>query len=392
MRQCNRTPLGIALIEALVALAVMAFGMLAVAGVQVTLRQNADIAKQRSEAVRLAQEEIERWRAFTSITGAAGTITYGNLLQDLPGTAKAGSNAQFTVARRVDAPADLAYKMLRVDVSWVDRNGQDQNVRLSTAIHRVAPELAGTVSVLGGASGLGNLNPAIPPGSTLLTPTTSGFRPPQGGVGDAVAWVFNNTTGLITVCTTNALTTATLAPGNIRDCSAGKSQLLSGYISFATGPAAPTAAEAEVPPSASQAVTMQVFRTLPAVLAVSCFTEQFPLYVSYYCAVPVSVDLRWSGWSVVGGLASLTGANEPLSFSAAELRVCRYTRYQDNRTVASGTITNAEHPLDYAGVNGPLANQNFLIIRAGDGASAFACPADNPATLVDTTTWRHPLS
>lgn len=391
MRQCNRTSMGIALIEALVALAVMAFGMLAVAGVQVTLRQNADIAKQRSEAVRLAQAEIERWRAFTSIAGAAGTVTYLNLVTDTL-AAVSGSNAQFTVARSVDEPANLAYKMLRVDVSWVDRNGQAQNVRLSTAIHRVAPELAGTVSVLGGASGLGYLNPAIPPGSTLLTPTTSGFRPPQGGVGDAVAWVFNNTTGLITVCTTNALTTATLAPGNIRDCSAGKSQLLSGYISFATGPAAPTAAEAEVPPSASLAVTMQVLRTLPAALAVSCFTEQFPLYVSYYCAVPVSVDLRWSGRSVVGGLASLTGTDEPLSFSAAELRVCRYTRYQDNRTVASGTITNAEHPLDYAGVNGPLANQNFLIIRAGDGASAFACTADNPATLVDTTTWRHPLS
>jgi len=390
MWRYNRIRRGIALIEALVALAVMAFGMLAVAGVQVTLRQNADIAKQRSEAVRLAQAEIERWRAFTSIgPGAPGADTYGTLVGIvLP--AVSGSNAQFTVARSVDEPANLAYKMMRVDVSWVDRNGQAQSVRLSTAIHRVAPELAGTVSVLGGAAGLGNLNPAIPSGSKPLTPTTSGFRPPQGGAGDAVAWVFNNATGLITVCTTNALTTAALAQENITNCNAGNAQLLSGYISFATGPSAPTAADAEVPPSAALPVTIQVLRTLPAALAVSCFTEQFPLYVSYYCAVPVGIALSWSGRSVVGGLAGLT--DDPVNADAANRRVCRYTRYQDNRTVASGTITNAEHPLDYAGVNGPLANQNFLIIRAGDNASAFACPADNPATLMDTTTWRHPLS
>jgi len=390
MWRYNRIRRGIALIEALVALAVMAFGMLAVAGVQVTLRQNADIAKQRSEAVRLAQAEIERWRAFTSIgPGAPGAVTYGNLVGIvLP--AVSGSNAQFTVARSVDEPANLAYKMMRVDVSWVDRNGQAQSVRLSTAIHRVAPELAGTVSVLGGAAGLGNLNPAIPSGSKPLTPTTSGFRPPQGGAGDAVAWVFNNATGLVTVCTTNALTTAALAQANITNCNAGNAQLLSGYISFATGPAAPSAADAEVPPGAALPVTIQVLRTLPAALAVSCFTEQFPLYVSYYCAVPVGIALSWSGRSVVGGLAGLT--DDPVNADAANRRVCRYTRYQDNRTVASGTITNAEHPLDYAGVNGPLANQNFLIIRAGDNALAFACPADNPATLMDTTTWRHPLS
>jgi len=390
MWRYNRIRRGIALIEALVALAVMAFGMLAVAGVQVTLRQNADIAKQRSEAVRLAQAEIERWRAFTSIgLGAAGAVTYGNLVGIvLP--AVSGSNAQFTVARSVDEPANLAYKMMRVDVSWVDRNGQAQSVRLSTAIHRVAPELAGTVSVIGGAAGLGNLNPAIPSGSKPLTPTTSGFRPPQGGAGDAVAWVFNNATGLVTVCTTNALTTAALAQANITNCNAGNAQLLSGYISFATGPAAPSAADAEVPPGAALPVTIQVLRTLPAALAVSCFTEQFPLYVSYYCAVPVGIALSWSGRSVVGGLAGLT--DDPVNADAANRRVCRYTRYQDNRTVASGTITNAEHPLDYAGVNGPLANQNFLIIRAGDNALAFACPADNPATLMDTTTWRHPLS
>ena len=64
---------GISLIEALLALAVMALGMMGLVGVQSTLRNTSDVAKQRSEAVRIAQVEIERWRAFTALAGGGGT-------------------------------------------------------------------------------------------------------------------------------------------------------------------------------------------------------------------------------------------------------------------------------------------------------------------------------
>ncbi len=51
---------------------------------------------------------------------------------------------------------------------------------------------------------------------------------------------------------------------------------------------------------------------------------------------------------------------------------------------------NLDHPLDYLNVMGPLRNQNFLVIRAGDGSTAFECPGDDPATpLIDGNTWRH---
>ena len=55
---------GLSLIEAMVAFAVMGFGMLGVLGIQATLRNNADQAKQRTEAVRIAQEALESWRAL----------------------------------------------------------------------------------------------------------------------------------------------------------------------------------------------------------------------------------------------------------------------------------------------------------------------------------------
>ena len=62
---------GTTLLEALVAFLVVALGMLSVARVQTQMRQHADLAQQRAEAVRLAQEEIESLRAFA---GPASSI------------------------------------------------------------------------------------------------------------------------------------------------------------------------------------------------------------------------------------------------------------------------------------------------------------------------------
>ena len=67
MRFARARSRGISLIEAMVALAVMAFGTLGVLGVQTTLRLNADIAKQRNEAVRIGQETIEAARSFERV-------------------------------------------------------------------------------------------------------------------------------------------------------------------------------------------------------------------------------------------------------------------------------------------------------------------------------------
>ena len=44
---------GFTLLEALIALLVLSFGMLAIAGFQTTLSRNSDLAKQRTEALRL---------------------------------------------------------------------------------------------------------------------------------------------------------------------------------------------------------------------------------------------------------------------------------------------------------------------------------------------------
>lgn len=51
---------GVSLVEALVALLVMSFGMVALVGILSNLRRSEDLARQRGEAQRIAQAEIAK--------------------------------------------------------------------------------------------------------------------------------------------------------------------------------------------------------------------------------------------------------------------------------------------------------------------------------------------
>src|SRR5205814_684705 len=61
----RRSQRGATLIEALVALMVMSFGMVALVGLMGNLRRSSDVAKQRREAMRLGQAEWGALRSFS---------------------------------------------------------------------------------------------------------------------------------------------------------------------------------------------------------------------------------------------------------------------------------------------------------------------------------------
>lgn len=371
---------GVSLIEALVALAIMAFGMLGIVGLQGKMRLNGDIAKQRSEAVRIAQETIELRRGFWTLA-EAGTTTY-NAIDSLAGATVAGltSNATFTRTETVTTPPGGGRsKSLTVDVSWVDRSGQTQSVRLSSAVTGSLPELSGSLAVpaLGAPTRLPRGRHAtIPPSAIDQGDGTSKFTPPGAGT---VSWVFDNASGFIT-----------------RSCFAGdcstvfNARLLAGFVRFATDSVQPTPAMAENPSSPSLAVNLEVIQTLPIELAgaVACYSDaSATLFVSYFCAIPVDAATanRWSGQSRVTGLTWASSVAD----TAANYRVCRYTPVRNSHPVVPA-ISNEDHPLNYKDVSTSLVGQNFLVIRAGNGTVAFDCPADDTATpLLNGTTWHH---
>ena len=440
---------GVSLIEALVALAVMAFGMLAVAGLQATMRLNADIAKQRSEAVRIGQEAIEDWRGFTAMVATAGVVDYTDVAT-VAGTAVAGytTNTTYTLTRTVtDDTAGLRSKALRVDVDWTDRTGAQQGIQLNSMIAAVAPEVAAALAVP--SPGAPNKlprgrHPSVPIQARDFGDGTSGFKPPQYG-GGTVAWRFNNLSGLVTsVCTVPAETTnAGLTVDNLSSgCTSLSGQVLSGYVRFATSTVtAPTAAVAENPASselnpARSALNLDIALTLTSTGHPSppsaCFDDAptsstaagTQTAVAYYCLIYANTARTWSGIStitpaaftdVMGSIWVIDGTG------ATNYKACRYTPSSSCDPVVNGGATdagrlwgfpgsalicaapspqttpptpsramsNADHPRNYSAVTQALTNQNFLVISA-----QWSCPTDvsaNPAAgnFVNSNTRQH---
>lgn len=386
---------GVSLIEALVALAVMAFGMLGVVGMQTTLRGNADLSRQRAEAVRLAQEQLETLRNYSVIRAsdvAPGQLAF-EAIASAPAAPVAASNINVTFEREtiVSSPGPLL-RQVQVLVTWTDRRAQDQTVELNSLIAGVPPEVSALHAMRTDRSPLRQpygRHAAIPPGAVVNTDGTSTFTPPGS---PAARWVFNNNTGLITqICSTPTT------------CVSTNRWLLSGIVAFATG-AAPSASEAEVPSDPVVALSISVTMAEPTTPAsVSCPIETVGLTrLAYYCAVPttplvVSGQRVWSGQVAFGGL---TKASSVTDATASRYRICRYT--PDERQIAalasipaseSLAFYNSRHPYTFWRVNGPQQNKNFLVISAGDGTGAFECPDENPLTLIESNTWPHdPIS
>ena len=390
---------GVSLIEAVVAMAVMGFGMLGVLGLQSSLRGNADISKQRSEAVRIAQETVETRRAFSVLAAAPGAASYDQIAS-APATnvIRANANATFSLQTTVttlpiNANVLLAapHKRLVVDVTWRDRNDDLQLVRLGTMVSPVAPEVTAALSTPSGnspAQEVAGRSPAIPTAAVDLGNGTSRFAPPGAATG--VSWTFNNINGDITQRCVASTCTDFLA------------RLLAGYVNFETGSSEPSSLQAETPSGVALVggggnnVEVRVEVSEPSSATINCFEQPFTTFVAYYCAVPVTLSSPfWTGRATLILPGSFGVANDIGDNRSDRYRVCRYTKASARVLphVTVPTIRNEDHPLDYYRVANTLVGQNYLVIRAGNGiGSAFNCPADstNPITPdIDGTTWHH---
>jgi type IV pilus modification protein PilV len=214
---------GFAIIEALVALLVVAFGMLAIASFQFTLSRASDVAKQRTEATRIAQREVDRLRSFGQ-RQSDGNLTDArySYVDDVVSTSAAQTvtglttNTTYQISRQVRTAANVPVsaasspsltpsldrmRFVTVIVSWIDRTGQPQDVRLQTSISDGDP---GDLGALGVARRAGstlrpknrNINIPYPAVNIAACPSgvaggCSAFVAPPGNV----AYVFDNATG-----------------------------------------------------------------------------------------------------------------------------------------------------------------------------------------------------
>jgi hypothetical protein len=427
MASRRRAALGISLIEALVALAVMAFGMLGVVGMQSTLRFNADVSRQRGEAVRLAQEEVERWRNYSVLfaaEAASGQLAFEQIVDTGPDELTVPEvNTAFVRTTTVlpEAASGPRVRQVVVRVRWRDRRDDEQEVLLSTQVGYLPPEIGALVAQRGDRGPLarpGGRDPRLPPGTVPYDAGRSRFDPPGGG---GVGWIFSNDTGLIV-----AICPPLPSSG---PCTPTSRQLVAGFVAFALPaasdpePAAPVASDAELPLSVLPAdvrIGMRVLRQFPVAAGSdtgieSCFTSLSTdrRRLAYYCAVLAdSTSLAWRG--LVDPVISVGDSNRratdtypsrstpddttaPTDSNPLNYRVCRYSPESINRygfatppTPAVALAHNTSHPYRYFNADKPYIDRNFLLIQAGHGGEVFNCPADDVNTPIQSSTFHHP--
>lgn len=409
---------GVSLVEAMVALAIMGFGMLAVVGVQATMRLNADISKQRSEATRIAQETMEDMRAFRVIDATVGQTAFADITTsaatDVTGLA---TNTTFRISRAVVDYTSPPSKALSVTVSWSDRADQQQQVVLRSVVAAAAPALSGTLTVRRDAAAGGptrrplSRHPTIPVQAREIGGGKSAFVPPWQS---RYILVFNNLTGAITgICDRPywdpAPTNDTIQAADVAACDANfQGQLLTGFVRFWRSTSGPelTAANAENPAGPALRLRMELVLTSSghptgsfclddASNSSTALFDQTLQFVTYYCAIKSNTDALWSGTTTITAQRTSTSDGDVDWLIAADssgpgsssdrFRVCRYTPASSD----GATIANRDHPRNYADVSGNLTDQNFFVIPTNKH-----CPTDvaaNPAAgdFVNSNTLQH---
>jgi Tfp pilus assembly protein PilV len=330
-RQC-----GFTLLEALVAMLITAFGLLGLVGMQLMLSHNADVAKQRGEATRLAQQSIEGLRSFTSIDTAAGHLAW----QDLAGgNDQIDTNTQFTRQVTLGGAATDQMRRASVVVSWIDRANITQQLSLDTVISKTDP------------ADVGALGFPLPQNTTLKRPKNRSMNIPVPaldlGNGKSVhqmssnfAVVFGNDTGyVVQSCDHTVTSQSDLESG----CQVYDAFILAGYISK-TMSSFPTSLGI----NHGELTGYDTSRTIECSIgdAVDQNSGQtISGYKYYLCIVPVTTEGNWSGTIRLAGMAS--GTN--------------YTVCRMEYPTSAGLSANARNHQPYSAVEDSLDNQNYII-------------------------------
>jgi Tfp pilus assembly protein PilV len=361
---------GASLLEALIAFLVLSLGLLGMVKLQAHLRLDADLSRQRSEAVRLAQQDIEEMRAFASIAAAPNQRSYAAIAsatRDVDAASGYSSNTRYAIARRVIDNPGLATKTASVTVSWADRGGKAHDLALEAMVGGIDPLLSASLALAKrehAVKGSAGRSPLVPRTAKDLGNGRSVLKPTEAG---SLAFVFSNSSGQI-VARCNAVpttrTTRDMTASDVADCNAANGMLLAGVVRFSTGTAPDPARgnDSPLPFAITLALSGGPYLAQPQCGSDATRLASGEQFVTYHCMVTPLAAGRWSGRS------SIVPQGWTLGAAASQYKVCRYSADQDG----SGNVdSNAEHPKDYSEVAGALMQQNFLIIR-GDQACPVA--------------------
>ncbi|HET7794350.1 MAG TPA: prepilin-type N-terminal cleavage/methylation domain-containing protein [Rhizobacter sp.] len=317
---------GITLVEALIGLLMLSVGLLGALRLQSWLRLHGDIAHQRTDAVQLAQQDLEHLRGF------AHTTAFGEIAS-LGSTAHGANATAFTLARTVSPSAGL--KSSHVSVRWRDRSDSEQAIELHTSIAAVAPIYSAALALPPQDRSLAPRS-HLPVGARQISEGRSVLKPSAAGT---VVWILDSATGMVVSrCSVPAgLTVRDITPAHLNACTDRAGLLVRGHIRFSLGPQP----DAEHPNDAPLALSL-----VPGECEIDVVNGR-ERHLAYFCIVPPNglgaepLRIVPDGW--------VFGA------TATTFKACRYTE----------------------------APHNYLVVR-GDGACPSELTPHNVASLATT--------
>ena len=404
---------GTTLLEGLVAFLVLCLGMLTVARVQTQLHLGAELAGQRLQATRLAQQELETLRDFVVLASAPGQHSFDdirNAAHRVAAHADSLGGVSYVVAARID-PAGAAAKSATVTVSWNDRAGSAQRVALASIIDGTDPAYSGALA-LAARDGPPRVRSAraaaVPRGARDLGNGTSVFKPVEGA---PLALVLDNASAQVLArCagTVAAAPTRELDPAGLSPCDARIGYLISGTVRFSLAAPPDAAAANDLPLPAdvtlqsapgsdiaapAPSCTTQALRTVarsgpdgtqfdavalaaePGAALPAGATPTGERYLAYDCVVYPGATASWSGTTVLRPSGWRIGTDDDA------LRVCRYADVATDPLERERADARQAPRVDHVRVTRTLAHQNFLVIRARETCPAGAVAPGSDALL-----------
>lgn len=214
---------GFSLIEALVALMILAIGLTGVVKLQTVIMGASALSQQRNEATHIAQDKIEHLRGYTRLSATPGELAYEDIGSSTAAESISGVNASYSrtwtvccadtasvVCPPSPCPADHLWKEITVTVGWTDKDGDAHSVELETKIAKLDPanDAALLVSASTSSSTSGSSTTTTSSTTTSSTSTSSGDT----------STTTSSTSGDSSTTTSSTSTTSSSGGGTTYEC------------------------------------------------------------------------------------------------------------------------------------------------------------------------------
>lgn len=138
-RRCS----GQGLAEALITFAIIAIGTVSLVTFQNNLAYHNSITQQRNDAITLATQKVEALHDFHVLNTQSGYTAYQDIVTGT--STSTGTSATYTLNWTITTNTNPNYKTIDVTVTWTDRRGTAQSVRMTSRIGKTDPSFSASV-------------------------------------------------------------------------------------------------------------------------------------------------------------------------------------------------------------------------------------------------------